>query len=157
MCYKPTIHIHNCQHPPLLPVLIQLFFVLLVPQLMGVSVPRAEQYVCPSSCVQMELLHVTGITHLLLSPTLTLHMKVKIGTYTYLQSFLQFNLCMYMHMTSLMHQPLFSASLLLCNRLCLPLSFLEFDLCMYMTSLAHQPLYILCKLNFCAIVFACHE
>ena len=105
MCYKPTIHIHNCQHPPLLPVLIQLFFVLLVPELMGVSVQWAKQYVCTSTCVQMELLHMTDITHLLLPPTLSLHIKVKIGTYTYLQSFLQFNLCMYMHKTSLMHQP----------------------------------------------------
>ena len=63
------------------------------------------------SCVQMELLHMTDITHLLFSQTLTLHIKVKIGTYTYLQSFLQFNLCMYMHTTSLMHQPLYIVQL----------------------------------------------
>lgn len=42
---------------------------------------------------------MTDITYLLFSQTLTLHIKVKIGTYTYLQSFLQFNICMYMHTT----------------------------------------------------------
>ena len=93
MCYK----LHNCQHQPLLLVLSQLFFsLLLVPELMGVSVPWAEQYVCMSTCVQMELLHMTAITHLLLPPTSILHMKVKIHRCIHLpQSFLQFNL--YVH------------------------------------------------------------
>ena len=64
--------IHSYKCPPLFPLLVQLVLVLLVPQFMDVSVPHAQQYVCLSSWMHMELLHVTAITHLLLPPTLAL-------------------------------------------------------------------------------------
>ena len=72
-------NIHICKHPPLLLLLVKLVFVLLVPELMDASVPTAQQYLRPSTCVHVELLHMTAITHLLLPPALTLRGQV---TYT---------------------------------------------------------------------------
>ena len=95
----------------------------------------AHRCVCPmrwAVCLSV-LLYANGtasrdrhniiiIIYLLLPQTLTLHRKVETGTYTYSQSFLQFDIIMYVNTWPVScTSPYSPKAYNLCNRLCLSL------------------------------------